>query len=102
MESTQNHIIDKQTKTLTTMDSELTNMTLKLDTMDEGVKMGFSCINKDLEALDSHVNHCCKDHNFVAEKLKVAEGRIKVLEEQSCTQCDMIEKLITHVEGMED
>jgi len=38
----------------------------------------------------------------VLEKLKVAEGRIQVLEEQSCTQHKMIEKLVARIEGMED
>jgi len=52
MESTQNRAINKQTKTLMTMDGELTDMALKLDAMDEGVKTGFSRVDKDLEALD--------------------------------------------------
>jgi len=102
MESSQNRLINKQTNTLPKMDGELTDMALKLDAMDEGVKTGFSHVNKDLEALDGQVNCRCKDHDFMSEKLKVAEGRIKVLEEQSHTQCDMIKKLITRVEGMED
>jgi len=38
----------------------------------------------------------------IAKKLKVAKGKIEVLEECSRTQRDMIEKLITRVEGMED
>jgi len=102
MESTQNRAINKQTKTLTTMDGKLTDMALKLDAMDEGVKTGFSCVDKDLEALDGRVNHRCKDHDSVAEKLKIAEGKVEVLEERSRTQRDMTEKLITHVESMED
>jgi len=101
MESSQNHIINKQTETLTKMDSELTDMALKMDTMDEGVKTGFSRVNKDLEALDGRVNRCCKDNDLVVEKLRIAE-KIKVLEEHSRTQRDMIEKLITRVESMED
>jgi len=35
------------------MDGELTDMALKMDTMDEGVKTGFSRVDKDLEALDN-------------------------------------------------
>jgi len=102
MESSQNRLINKQTNTLMKMDGELTDMALKLDAMDKGVKTGFSRVDKDLEALDSHVNRRCKDHDFVLEKLKVAEGRVKVLEERSRTQCNMIEKLVARVEGMED
>jgi len=81
MESMQNCIINKQTDTLTKMDGELTNMALKLDAMDEGVKTGFSCVDKDLEALDTCVNCCHKDYDDVVDKLKFAEGRIEVLEE---------------------
>jgi len=102
MESMQNCTINKQTETLITMDGELTDMALKMDIMDEGVRTGFSCVDKDLEALDGRVNRCRKDHDSVAEKLKVAEGKVKVLEERSRTQCDMIEKLIMHVKSMED
>jgi len=102
MESSQNRIINKQTETLTKMDSELTDMALKMDAMDEGVKTGFSRVDKDLEALDGRVNRRCKDNDLVAEKLQITEGKIEVLEERSRTQRDMIEKLITHVESMED
>jgi len=102
METTQNCVINKQTDTLTKMDSELTDMALKLDTMDEGVKTGFSCINKDLEALDAHVNRRHKDYDDVLEKLRVTEGRVELLEERSRTQRNMIEKLVARVEGMED
>jgi len=102
METLQNRVINKQTNTLTKMDGELTDMSLKLDAMDEGVKTGFSRVNKDLGALDSRVNRCCKDYKSVVEKLKAAEGRIELLEERSCTDSDMIEKLFARVESMED
>jgi len=102
MESSQNRLINKQTETLMKMDGKLTDMALKLDAMDEGVKTGFSCVDKDLEALDGRVNRRRRDTEVIAEKLKVAEGKIEVLEERSRTQRDMIEKLITRVESMED
>jgi len=102
MESSQNRIINKQTETLTKMDGELTDMALKMDAMDEGVKTGFSCVNKDLEALDGRVNHRRKDNDLVAKKLRIAEWKIEVLEERSRTQRDMIKKLITRIESMED
>jgi len=86
MESSQNHIINKQTETLTKMDGELTDMALKMDAMDEGVKTGFSWVDKDLEALDGRVNRRRKDNDLVAEKLWIAEGKIEVLEERSRTK----------------
>jgi len=73
-----------------------------MDAMDEGVKTGFSRVDKDLEALDGQVNRRRKDNDLVVEKLQIAKGKIEVLEERSRTQRNMIEKLITRVKSMED
>jgi len=90
-----------QTDTLTKMDSELSDMTLKFDAMDEGVRAGFSRVDKDLAALDDRVHRRRKDVE-AAEKFKVAEGRIALLEERSRADSELIEKLFAHVEAMED
>ena len=83
LETLQNRVINNQTDTLTKMDGELSNMTLKFDAMDEGVRSGFSRIDKDLVALDGRVHRRRKDSEVIEEKLKVAEGRITLLEERS-------------------
>jgi len=84
------------------MDGELSNMTLKFDAMDEGVRAGFSRVDKDLATLDGHVHRRRKDAEAAEEKLKVAEGRIALLEERSRADSDLIEKLFARVEAMED
>ena len=77
-------------------------MTLKFDAMDEGVRSGFSRIDKDLVALDGRVHRRRKDSEVIKEKLKVTEGRITLLEERSRADSDLIEKLFARVEAMED
>jgi len=77
-------------------------MTLKFDAMDEGVRAGFSRVDKDLAALDDCVHCRRKDSEAVEEKLKIAEGRITLLEERSWADSDLIEKLFAHIEAMED
>ena len=69
--------------------------------MDEGVQTGFLHVNKDLEALDNHID-CCRDKcEKTQEELCAAEGRIEVLEERSHSQHKMIKALMAHVEDME-
>ena len=69
--------------------------------MDEGVQMGFLRVDKDLEALDNHIDRHWDKCKQAQEELCAAEGRIKVLEERSCSQHEMIEALMAHVEDME-
>jgi len=102
METSQNRVINNQTDTLTKMDSELSDMTLKFDAMDEGVRAGFSRVDKDLATLDDRVHRRRKDGEAAEEKLKIAEGRITLLEERSRADSDLIEKLFARVEAMED
>jgi len=102
METSQNQVINNQTDTLTKMDSELSDMTLKFDAMDEGVRAGFSRVDKDLAALDDRVHRRRKDAEAVEDKLKIAEGRVSLLEERSWADSDLIEKLFARVEAMED
>jgi len=77
-------------------------MTLKFDAMDEGVRSGFSRVDKDLAALDGRVHRRRKDSEAIEEKLKVAEGRIALLEERSRADNNLLEKLFSCVEAMED
>ena len=101
LESAQNRIINKQTDTLTKINSKVTNLTLKFNAMDEGLKTTVVCIDKDLEALDDRIGCRRQEFNIMSEELHKAEGKIDVLEERSRTQHDLIEKLMAHVESME-
>jgi len=102
METSQNRAINNQTSTLTKMDGELSDLALKFDAMDEGLKSGFSRVDKDLSALDGRVNRRRKDSEAIEDKVKIAEGRIALLEERSRVDNDLIEKLFARVEAMED
>ena len=102
METSQNRVINNQTDTLTKMDGELSDMMLKFDAIDEGVRAGFSRVDKDLAALDSRVHRRRKEAEADEEKLKIAEGRIALLEERSRADSDLIEKLFARFEAMED
>jgi len=97
----QNCIINKQTDTLTKIDGEVADLALKFNAMDEGLKTAVVCIDKDLEALDDRIGRCCWEFDIMSEELHKAEGKIDVLEERSCTQRDLIEKLMARVESME-
>jgi len=64
-------------------------------------KLALPVMDKDIEALDDCVTHCCDECDCVKGELCVAKGKIKVLEECSRTQWEMIDQLMTHVENME-
>ena len=90
-----------QTQTLTKIDEEFTDLGLKVNVMDEGVKTIFLCGDEDLVALDQWIN-CHQDEcEQTKEKLCVAEGRIEVLEEHLKSQRDLFKQLMIHIEDME-
>ena len=74
---------------------------MQFQAIDEGVKTTFTCINKDLVALDDHIDRRWDECKKALEELQAAKGRIEVLKEWSCTQCEMIEMLMAHVENIE-
>ena len=84
------------------MDGELSDLALKMDAMDEGLRSRFSRVDKDLSALDGCVNRRRKDSEAIEEKVKIAGGRIVLLEERLRLDNDLIEKLFARVEAMED
>ena len=101
LEAAQNRIINKQTDTLTKIDGEVADLALKFNAMDEGLKTAVVRIDKDLEALDDRIGCHRREFDIMSEELHKAEGKINILEERSCTQHDLIEKLIARVESME-
>ena len=83
------------------MDEEIVDLGLRLQMMDEGLKTGFLRVDKDLEALDQHIDRRREECDKTREELRAAEGRIEVLEERSRSQREMIEALMARVENME-
>jgi len=69
--------------------------------MEEGVKTTFICIDKDLEALNNHIDCCRVQCDKVVDCLLAAEEKVTLLEEHSHLQRELIEQLLSHVEGME-
>ena len=94
-------MLNQQTQILTKLDREVVDLELQFQAMDEGVQTGFLCVDKDLEALDNHID-CHRDKcKRAQEELCAAEGWIKVLEERSHSQHEMIEALMACIEDME-
>jgi len=79
LEGAQNRIINKQTDMLTKIDTEVADLTLKVDAMDEGFKAAVTRIDKDLGALDDWVNRLSRFsplHSF-SSKFKAPKHSFK-------------------------
>ena len=94
-------VINKQTDTLMKMDGEITDLSLQMDALDEGVRSGFIRVDKDIEVLDKRIDRRREECERTEVALRIAEGKIGVLEERSRTQREMIKKLMACVEAME-
>jgi len=90
-----------QTQTLTRVDEELTDLALQVGSIDEATRTSLLCVDKDLEALDSHIDRCCRECKTSEAELRLAEGRIELLEECLSSQRGLIEQLVARVEDME-
>ena len=78
----------------------MADIALEVQAIDKGIKTAVTHIDKDLEVLDQCVNRCRQECECTEEALHVAEGKIEVLEEQSCSQCEMVKKLLAQVDVM--
>jgi len=74
---------------------------LKVNAIDEATQTSLRHIDLNLEALDGCVNHCCRECETTEAELRLAEGRIELLEERLSSQRGLIEQLVARVEGME-
>ena len=57
-----------------------------MEAIGAGAEAAFVCVNKDLEALDQQVDCRWEKCKRSVEELQVANGKIAVLEERSCSQ----------------
>ena len=94
-------MINTQTQVMTRIDEELANLSLHHDALDTGTRAGFTRVDKDLEALDQHINRRRAECEKTEEELRAAEGQIKVLTARLDTQREMIQDLIARVDSME-
>src|SRR5258705_4246278 len=90
-----------QTQSLTKIESDSTDLKLQIQAMDEGLRTAISRINKDLEALDERCSRRRRDHDELAVELRLANEKVKTLEEKMDEQRLIIECLMVRVEGME-
>ena len=79
-------VINSQTELLTKVDTELADVALQVDAVDEGIRTAVKCIDEDLEALDQRVNRRRQECKRTSVELEAANGKIAVLEERSCSQ----------------
>jgi len=78
-------MINAKTGVLTKINGEITDLGLKVDAM-EGVKTTFIHIDKDLEALNDCIDHCCVQCDKVVDCLLAAKEKVTLLEECSRSQ----------------
>ena len=86
MEAQYTGVINHQTDVFTKVDKELAHLTLQMEAIGAGAEAAFVCVDKDLEALDQQVDCRWEKCKRSVEELQVANGKIAVLEERSCSQ----------------
>ena len=94
-------MINSHTQVTTRIDEELTDLSLHRDSLDQGTRAGFTCVDQDLETLDQRIDCRRAKCEKTEEELRVTEGRIEVLTVRVDTQREMIQDLIARVEEME-
>ena len=80
----------------------MTDLSLQINAVDEATQTSLRRIDLDLEALDSRVNRRRRECETTDAELRLAEGRVELLEERLANQRGLIEQLIARVDGMEE
>ena len=79
----------------------MVDLELKVNAIDEATRASLIHVDADLEALDGRVNRRCRECETTEAELRLAEGRIELLEERLVSQRGLIEQLMARVDGME-
>ena len=102
------HVINSQVQVTTNMNQELIALSEQVDSIDEGTRTTFVCVDEDLITLDQCIDHCfqeCErtDHQLqeVKDQLRAAEDRILALEESKKDYRDMLLEMRVRIEAME-
>ena len=93
--------MDDKNQTLTRVNEKFTNLGMKVNAMDEGIKTAVSRINEDLVALDQRIDRHQDECEWTEDKLCVAKGKIEVLEECLKSQWELFDQLMNHINDME-
>jgi len=83
------------------IDGDMVDLELEVNAIDGATQTSLCRIDLDLEALDGCVNCCRRECETTEAELRLAEGRIELLEEHLSSQHGLIEQLVVHVEDME-
>jgi len=62
------------------IDGDMVDLELKVNAVDEATQTSLCCIDLDLEALDGRVNHRRRECKTTEAGLRLAKGRIELLE----------------------
>ena len=79
----------------------MTDLSLQVNAVDEATQTSLRRIDLDLEALDGRVNRRRRECETTEAELRLAEGRIELLEERLTNQRGLIEQLMARVDDME-
>lgn len=102
MEESYTRVLNAQTSMLARIEEEGTDVAVRLDAVDEGVKVAIDRIDKDLNELDERVNRRKDELRRLEETVDSQKELIALLEQRSKTQRGMIEDLMSKVDRMED
>jgi len=83
------------------IDGEMVDLELKVNAIDEATRASLIRVDVDLEALDGRVNRRHRECETTEAELRLAKGRIELLEERLASQRGLIEQLMARVDGME-
>jgi len=79
----------------------MVDLELKVNAIDEATRASLVHVDVDLEALDGRVNRRRRECETTEAELRLAEGRIELLEEHLVSQRGLIEQLMARVDSME-
>jgi len=83
------------------LDGEVTDLSLQVNAVGEATQTSLRRIDLDLEALDGRVDRHRRECETTEAELRLAEGRIELLEECLVSQRGLIEQLMGRVDDME-
>jgi len=79
----------------------MVDLELKVNAIDEATRASLIRVDLDLEALDGQVNRRRRECETTEAELRLAKGRIELLEERLVSQRGLIEQLMARVDSME-
>jgi len=95
-------VLNLHTTMLTRVDSNMADLSLQTNTIDEGIKTLASRVDLDLATLDDRITHRRNECDWTTVELVVANGKIALLEEHVRSQRTALERLSACLDVLED